>query len=382
MSGQRLLCCLLVLALSVFSVGCWDTKEIEQMVYVNAIGIDFKEGQYSIYAQAISFSNLAKKEAGGQQSPDQIWVGRGFGRTIDSATDNLYPSSQTQVSWGHMKAVILSDSALKRGAYHEMLDAFARFGEIRSELYIFATQEPLVDLLTAHPILNLSSLFTQMVNPESNYQQFSIISPVSMREFNAYLREPSRTLICPYLSVTPKRWSVNKKYFSVMQISGAAMIKNGKYKGNLFGDEMRGLHWTQKKVGRAVLYVYEQDHPIATINFEHPKSKIKVHSDGNTPRFSIEIKASGAVNEMMQPRSEKDLTKQSEQQIADHVRKTYQAALKKGADVLQLEAALYQKDPKLWRSLNKKGPILDEQSLQSIDVKVNLASSGALKLLK
>ena len=38
--------------------GCWDENQPERMLYINAIGVDYKDGQYEVYAQIINFANM------------------------------------------------------------------------------------------------------------------------------------------------------------------------------------------------------------------------------------------------------------------------------------------------------------------------------------
>jgi spore germination protein KC len=55
--------------------GCWSRYEVQNMNYATAVGIDYVDGQYTLYVQLLDFSTVAKLE--GQQkrsSPRFGWA--------------------------------------------------------------------------------------------------------------------------------------------------------------------------------------------------------------------------------------------------------------------------------------------------------------------
>ena len=380
MRGKQPLCWLAILSLLVLT-GCWDAKELEKTVFVNAIGIDYRQGKYTAYVQVISFPNLAKKESGFQQEPDQIWVGRGYGSTLDSATDNIYPVAHSDLSWGHVKAIVLSEAAVKHGAFTEMLDVIERYSEIRVELYMSVTKRPVEEILDARPILNLSALYTQLNNPYQIYKQYSIVAPVTLREFITDLYEPSKTLLLPYLNVSKKRWKLNKRALSVIQTDGAAILKNGKFKGEMSDADLAGERWVDKQTKRIKIYLYEKGKPVASVSIANPTSKKNIQLHNGTPHYSVEVKAKGSINEMLKTKTKQELEKMLADKIKNQILHSFKIGLKKGADVLQLEDTLYQKDPSLWHQLAKEKKLKPNEQSLDVKVKVSLSSTGRLKIL-
>ena len=53
---------LVIMLLTIVLSGCWDENQPERMLYVNGIGVDYKDGKYDVYAQFANFSNLGKTE--------------------------------------------------------------------------------------------------------------------------------------------------------------------------------------------------------------------------------------------------------------------------------------------------------------------------------
>ncbi|WP_430103134.1 hypothetical protein [Paenibacillus validus] len=79
-----------VLLLPFFLTGCWSKYEVQNMNYVTAVGIDYADGQYIIYAQLLDFSTVAKLE--GQQKSEQppVWIGRGKGISFTALKPHIY----------------------------------------------------------------------------------------------------------------------------------------------------------------------------------------------------------------------------------------------------------------------------------------------------
>jgi hypothetical protein len=49
-------------AVVLFLSGCWDMKSIQDTNYVAALGFDFQDGKYVVYAQLLDFSNVSKPD--------------------------------------------------------------------------------------------------------------------------------------------------------------------------------------------------------------------------------------------------------------------------------------------------------------------------------
>lgn len=52
--------------------GCWDSKEVQSINFITAIGIDYADNQYTTYAQLIDFSSIAKQEGPTPREGGQI----------------------------------------------------------------------------------------------------------------------------------------------------------------------------------------------------------------------------------------------------------------------------------------------------------------------
>ncbi|MCY7482840.1 hypothetical protein M5X06_24220 [Paenibacillus alvei] len=57
---QRLWLLVSILSLVLPLAGCWDIKNVQDMNYVTALGIDYVNGKYIVYTNSLEFTNVAK----------------------------------------------------------------------------------------------------------------------------------------------------------------------------------------------------------------------------------------------------------------------------------------------------------------------------------
>ena len=69
-----------------FLTGCWDQRELHHVLYINSLGIDFKDNNYIIRPQFINFSNIAKQEGSTTRNYSQAYIGREKGFILDEGS--------------------------------------------------------------------------------------------------------------------------------------------------------------------------------------------------------------------------------------------------------------------------------------------------------
>src|SRR5690606_32662612 len=85
----------------ILTAGCSDIKEIQEMNYATAIGIDYRDHQYVAYVQFVSLFDVSNVEGATTKEPD-IWVSQSTGNTLNNALYQLYNTAQEKVIWSHV----------------------------------------------------------------------------------------------------------------------------------------------------------------------------------------------------------------------------------------------------------------------------------------
>jgi len=370
-----------VIALALLS-GCWDSKEIEKMAYVTALGFDYVDGKYKAYAQVLNFANVAKNESVELGKNVPTWIGQGEGRTVSESVDSLYATAQQRVFWGHVRTIVCSEDLLKQDTkMQDVYSAVNRYREIRYNILIYGTKEPLAKLFTIKSLLNFSPIESILSTPQQVYEQFSVIKPVYGYKVIADSTEGSGSCILPSLSIDTKTWFEDEKKKSLLKMNGAYMLRNRKLLGWLSEEDMKGVRWLERGINRVPTNVPDTEDPKANVVIIKPHNSITPKVVNGKVLYNVKVSVEAYLNELREPLSNAALKKETAKVIVAQIRNSYKKGLAIKSDVLNLEDSLFRLNNKKWNQLYQKNDtfLLNEDSLHDIEVKVHIIHGGKYK---
>ncbi|MBD2861162.1 Ger(x)C family spore germination protein [Paenibacillus oceani] len=363
--------------------GCWGIREIEHLVYLNSVGVDYKDGKVVFYGQVVSFFNVAKKEGGDQAQKQLVSIVKAEGDSFDKAVFNMYTTAQQRIAWSHVKSLVFTEEALEKRIIEQVFDVWDRYYENRYTIWVFATKEPIERVFEATPIQNVSVVYSQLNDPKDIYAQNSVVAPIYLYDFIRTWHEKSQALKLPFLAIDDS-WRENGNVKPKLEMSGIGVFHNKSYKGDMPRISLHGLRWLNPKTVRTPLYVKSGQGGAATestIVLENVKPRIEAEVSGGKAAFRISISAAGNIPQLEQDVQEKELERLAEAKIKSEIKKTYTEGLNLGADVLGLSEALYRAKPKQWHDLIRNGKLpLRPDSIVSIEVSVDIVSGGISKI--
>lgn len=358
-----------------------DVKNIERINYATAIGVDYKDGEYYGYIQFIDLQSEAKT-AEGNKSDAHILIGESKGKTFEESFFNLYRTSQERIYWGHMTALLISDSAIKHGI-DIILDSVTRYYEFRLTPYIFATRGSVKEILNVGGFYGQSSLSTLLHEPEGNYSQTSLIHSLRLHRLISDLHEPGFTTCIPTLAINRKQWMDREKSKPMLYIDGAVFYQNESYRGYIPLKQLDGLRWIQEGAIRSGIAVPNSKEASVHVVIENPTHKIKiVPGGGNTPQYDLHIRAVGFVtNRLTNEISEmSQLTEATKAAIEEEIRGLHALSVKTKTDIFNLEYKLFRNRYKLWKSnAAARNSVFESDSLRNIEIDLNIRNTGSLK---
>ncbi|OZI12256.1 spore gernimation protein [Bacillaceae bacterium SAS-127] len=352
--------------------GCWDANEPERMVYIQGLGVDYKDGEFVVYLQMLNPSLIAKSESTGKVTQTIVVVGRGKGKTVNEAVFEVYRSSQRRLFWGHLSFFIFTEEALNNKALEKTIDLFDRYRETRYGTYIFATKEPLFDIMTTLPSLKASTTYTKLNQPEASYEQSSFIRSVDMRELLIALHEPPHETFIPYVKTVKKSWKSDVKMKKNIQMAGIASITEKKLKDIIPYEKIKGLRWLNNDLKRAELSIKVKGLDISVL-IEKIKIKKRPLVKGSDVHFKLSIDATVLLQEIATERKLKEIEKAVQKTLEQEVISAYKEGLKTNSDLFRLSETLYREDVKTWAKIEEDGKIpLTQNSLKQPDVQVKV----------
>ncbi|QJC52103.1 Ger(x)C family spore germination protein [Paenibacillus albicereus] len=359
--------------------GCGNSKDIQSLAYVTAIGLDFKDGKYIAYVQVLNFINIARSDAVELGKPVPIWIGRGDGETISGAIAETNATSQSRLFWGHVKAVVVTEAVMKRGL-SGLSSSLLRDRQARYTLLVYGTKERMEDILTQKSIFNLSPLDTMMYTAVQLNTQKAYLLPVYANKAFAYLNEPGAGGMIPEIGIQNRTWHEDYKKKPMFIIRGAFFFDGYKYKNHMAMEPLKGMRWRDEKLDLTPLKLLRNDRPSAVVMLGHPKFAIKTRFEQGKPRFDVSIRTTGFIAEQIQPASIQQLQKEAALAVVKEVQNTYRLAAAEKTDCYRLQLELYRKHPRPFRQLAEAGSFfLDEDSLASVKVKVYIRTTGKFK---
>ena len=366
------MCCLIL-------SGCWDHNEPERLLYINGIGVHYKEnGDVEVYLQIINLQGLAKQESGGGPSAiKQAEVGHAEGKTLEEAVFNLYHSVDRRMFWGHLSYVILSDAAVKKGAVKDVADFIDRFRDTRYRTYFFVTKDSIKDIMLTKALDNITLAFSKLSDPQDNYKQSSFVGPIKLRELIINTDEPGHQAYLPVIKVT-EQWSNEEKKLKNLLIEEAAIISNNTLMDIIPKDIILGTRFMNKDFVRDTLILSPGPNQSVSVVVFDKKLKISpvTEQDGKV-RFNIKIKLKANLQMIKFKTSKEEIEKEIEQTIKEYIHRTYNYTYKRDMDVFKLSQTLYRKDNKTWKKIQKNGRIpLEEDTIKSISIHIQLKSTG------
>ncbi|RAR43471.1 Ger(x)C family spore germination protein [Paenibacillus sp. MDMC362] len=372
---------MLLSMLSLLLSGCWDHKEVQDINYITALGIDYKDNKYIIYVQMLDFATIAKQESSKPTEKAPIWVGRGTGTTLTEALIDLYTSSQQRVSWGHVTALVLTESVLQPKQLSQVFDLTNRSQEIRYTKWLYGTKDKMEDLFTVSPFFQLSPLHSLLHEPRESYVQFSFIRPIQFVNFIRLYREKAATVILPSLHISTQNWSENLKQHPILEVNGGFLIKNKELMGWLKRSDLLGTRWLASANTHAAVIVKADGEAIGSIRLENPHSSIEVIRRPDNASYRIKLNVTGTVQTIYKKIGINEMKRLTEETLRKEMHNTFHKAALIQADPYELCLQLYRTDPKLWKKLVEQKKEINDETPLELEVDVNLRYWGQRKSL-
>lgn len=240
--------------------GCWDKKELEQMSYTTAIGLDIPEGIDIEERQAVDvtfqFSNPKLNLKGAKAEKDDLQLNIVTLTAPDFVTaKNMANSFVTrQISFAHAKTIIVSEELANTDLFYRFLGSAIKEREVRREMSIIVSEGKAAEFIRKNnPELKIMphkyyqfiierSVETGLV-PESTINRLLAITDGDADLFLAIYGAVSKKSNGEGFKEEDQYYAGNvpKKGGNPVQLIGSAVFKEGKMIGKLTGEETRGI---------------------------------------------------------------------------------------------------------------------------------------------
>ncbi|MGN7454765.1 Ger(x)C family spore germination C-terminal domain-containing protein [Paenibacillus pasadenensis] len=369
-------------ALLLLLAGCKGSKTNNEL-YLKAIGIDYKDGIYTMYVQMLDFAGESKSETGtvsGKQIP--IWTGHGSGKSIGDANAKLMNSSQQPMDFSHVSALLLTEGALKAMSSRDISELIAGYPESRMNVWMFGTRHKLDDIFITKSFFNLSNTTTLLHSPEASYSQKSDIEPVFLFKLLRELQHPAINGYVPELMLEERAWEKDEKPHPELKVAGAFFFRQAAYETRLPIGQLEGWHWMNPHMEQYLIEIVHDGVDYGYGSFTRTKIKLRLKEDEQgEPAFEARVHVKGVLMTRNTQSPMAEVEEAAAKMIEAQIVSTYRSALSRKIDIFELEELYYRKHPREWQERTDGGAktLLKPDSLRLAEVRVDLESPGKYK---
>ena len=360
---NRMLFILILFATLISFTGCINIKlarsEIQDMTFIQVIGIDKVPGQDKVRVTIISKHTVSKKE--GELIPENTISVEG--ETIFDAIRKLNMYSIRKPFWAHADFILIDEEAAKDGII-KYLDFFSSQNQFRLAI------KPLIVIGdTAERVITTSSTKELFISDKldllvKNLSNLSVSDNIELRDLLEIFDRPYASAFIPCIYQTDtiyKEKSESEKQDIAM--NGFAIFENGKMIGYIKNDQAKGLNWVNGRYKSGVIVVRDEIGKKISLEVINEETKVlpKINNN-NKLSITVIIKVLSNIGEMysntdiFNEKSFRFMEEQQQEIVKSQAESIIKYAQENKADMLYMWNRVFHKYPKKWKNMYNKWP--------------------------
>lgn len=383
---RRLITGLLAILPLFLLAGCWNKKELTDLAFVSALGIDIDEnGKIVATFQIINPKNVAGGLQGGTAGgAAPVTVFTSTGNNIVEANRRASNKIPRILYYPHVNLLVLGEKLVKEEGLNKVMDAIDRDVEFRNTAKVIIAHGS-----TAEDMLRISTpidyIPANMMNKTMKYseKQWGSHFDVNIRDILEILTTAGKEPVIPGFRI-----SGNKEEGETMEnvksaslkaspvADGVALFKGGKLINWADETDARGIVWALDKIkGTNITIDWDGKKDAVSYQVVKAKTKVKVDIKDREPVISIQIRTKGDIGEAdaLIDMKDKDvrnkIDRKVEKKIKNLVHKAIDDAQANESDIFGFGEKLYREHPKAWKKLEHDW---NSKYFQELTVKVNV----------
>ncbi|MEA4846450.1 MAG: Ger(x)C family spore germination protein [Clostridiaceae bacterium] len=368
-----LLLCIMLLA------GCWDKIEIEDRLFVLAIGVDKemeedREGVSNRYA--LSFAAPVV---------DQVKEGEGPAfNTYKTVNDSIIMSLSQLLErfskkqfFGHTRAIFFGEDIMKdKKLLKEVIDGVARYHEIHNSMYAYIVPGRAEDVFNVKPMYD-KLLMPYIAGITENSDYTSRVLKLSLSDMIIMLMDNDGGLVIPKLV----------PYEKEVRVSGAGVLKDYKLIGYLDDEEAAVYNWLTDKAKGGVISVKYGGTVTAFRHFTFKRDIELDKAEGGKIYLNYNMEAEGSIEEYIIDKRILDsaLINEINKQVEKLIERESEALVKKfqqeyRIDLIGARDYLSKYQPKLYKNIEKGyEKFFTDNIIINVKAEVNIRRVGLRK---
>ncbi len=366
---------IMILLFITLLVGCWNSHEIDDSLFVIGAGINRSDGNLIFSTESIKPTSAGTSPQG--QTKDNVIL-QIRSKSMLNAGRQFIRYAKRRLFFTHCRTWIIGEELAKE-EFVKQLDILRRHEMLRLNSYLFITPgDPLAILKNPSLYDDLSSMEIISAIDQTEYNaEYPVIN---LREFYRLLEEETRNAHLPI--ITTRRVDGS----TVTSLEGTAIINNNRMVGKLTINESVGLNILLNKAKGGSLTVElgeDEEENWATVNVKDCYAKIKPRLEGNKVKVDIEVNVVGLLGEYVtNDEVSEDFILQVEEKASEVTKELVHNTIKKlqqlETDAMKLGVYMHRKYPKEWQKLKDNWNEYFKEADVSVHVDHDVRDPGLL----
>lgn len=245
---------LLLMTMTVLLSSCWSKKELTDLAFVSAMGVDkTKGGSYHLTLQIINPGNVAggiQGGGGGTQSPP-VTIYSASGNNLVEASRRASSRISRRLYYAHANLIVIGERMLREDGVNPLIDALDRDPEFRNtSTMVIANHSTAADLVKALTPVDKIPANKVMKTLEFTQRKWGETVKVSLQDVMNGLQSPGGEAVVSGFRLVGNPQKAQKLENlqesapeATLRASGLAVLRKGKLIDWLYGGTARGTVW-------------------------------------------------------------------------------------------------------------------------------------------
>ncbi|WP_159880984.1 Ger(x)C family spore germination protein [Paenibacillus puerhi] len=385
---DRLLRMALLLSMMLMLSGCWNRREINDLVIAVGMGIDKVPEGYHVSIQVVDPGEVSAKKGSGR-APVALY--KGTGKTVFDAIRSMTSTSARKIHFSHLRIFVIGEETARTEGIGSLIEYVFRDHEFREDYYITIARkikaEEILKGLTAIEKIPANKLFTSL---EMSSKTWAATGTMKIDELISDLMSEGKSSLVTGIHYTGDISKAGKKEnvevtegYARLKYGGMAVFRKDKLVGWLDEEESKGYNYVHGKVINTVGVVNcPKEKGNVSIEIKNLISNIQVNWRDHTPALEIRLTTEGSVGEVQcgldptDPAVLRELEKLSAKKLEGFIRKALGKGYSLEADFIGLGAAIHRSDAKAWAKLKEDWNKQMSSYPVTVKVSVKLRATG------
>jgi spore germination protein KC len=364
---QTIILILLFLQIIPLLSGCWNQKELNDLAFVMAMGIDKGEHKrFDVTVQLVNPGNVSTGQNGGGQGLP-IAVYKASGDTLTEAARNATKKVSRRLYYAHTNIIVISEKLAREGIYN-IIDAFEREPEFRTTTEIViakgSTAEEIVTTLTILDKIPSGKITKELETTEKMLGENIKVNVDDL--VSALVSKGKQPIISGYKLMGNKEESRKADNLNTtttmayLKADGLAIFNDGKLIGWIKNEKARGAVWLLNKVKSTDINL-DWKGKKAALNLTPLRSKTKVSAKikNGKPIIQVVLKEESIISEVNtsmnldNPSTIQEIEKIMGEKIEKEIMSSIKEAQRQKCDIFGFGEKVHLANPKLWEKIEK-----------------------------